>query len=319
MSRTRLLVVTYSPGEFLDELLTSVRHASHDAIPVTMVDNGSTDGAPERARDQGRAELVSSGSNLGYGRAVNLGASAATEEWLLVTNPDVRFEAGAVDKLLDAAHRWPRAAALGPGIVTDDGLLYPSARQIPRLRNGVGHALLGWAFPRNPWTVRYRRERHEPVEGRVGWLSGACLLLRREAFEEVGGFDPAYFMFFEDVDLCERLGLAGWDVVYVPESVVVHHGGHATSRNRDAMSWAHHQSAYRYLARRYCGPGLFPVRAVIWAGLRLRYLASRRNDRVLHGAPPTRPAELLPDVPAELLDELAGDGVTSLNQPQETP
>ena len=304
MTKVRLLVVTYSPGVFLDELLDSLAEATQHPVPVTLIDNGSTDGSPERARGRSGVQLVSSGGNLGYGRAANLGAEGRDEEWFIIANPDVRFEPESIDRLLDATERWPRAGALGPGIVTDDGLLYPSARQIPRLHNGVGHALLGWAWPNNPWTARYRRERHDPVEGRVGWLSGACLLLRREAFEAVGGFDSAYFMYFEDVDLCERLAEAGWDVVYVPDSVVVHHGGHATNRDRMGMSRVHHASAYRYLARRYSSPRQLPLRLIIRLGLALRYLASRRSKRVFHGAPPTRPADSLPDVEPALIAEL---------------
>ena len=102
--------------------------------------------------------------------------------------------------------RWPAGGAFGPAIVTPDGQLYPSARALPSLGRGIGHALAGWWWPTNPWTASYRQERESPVEGECGWLSGSALLVRREAFEAVGGFDPKYFMYFEDVDLCDRLG-----------------------------------------------------------------------------------------------------------------
>jgi N-acetylglucosaminyl-diphospho-decaprenol L-rhamnosyltransferase len=115
-------------------------------------------------------------------------------------------------------------------------------------------------------------------------------MVRREAFEAVGGFDENYFMYFEDTDLCERLDRAGWDVVYAPSATVVHHGGHATSRNLDAMSKAHHVSAYRYLSGRYSGIRWAPVRGLLRAGLWARYQLSRRVRRVLHGAQPTRSA-----------------------------
>src|SRR6185437_7241830 len=104
---------------------------------------------------------------------------------------------------------------LGPAILSPDGTLYPSARQLPSLGRGIGHALCGWWWPSNPWTAAYRRERGVPTERLAGWLSGSCMLVRREAFDAVGGFDPAYFMYFEDLDLCERIGRAGWQNVYV--------------------------------------------------------------------------------------------------------
>jgi N-acetylglucosaminyl-diphospho-decaprenol L-rhamnosyltransferase len=257
---------------------------------VTVVDNGSTDGSVEKVRAHPGIDLVESGSNRGYGGAANLGVARATEDWVLVVNPDVQFEKGSIDELLAVADRWPRAGALGPRIHTDDGMLYPSARDLPSLGRGIGHAAFGWVWPANPWTASYRRERGAPTEGVVGWLSGSCLMLRREAFLSVGGFDEGYFMYFEDTDLCDRLARAGWDVVYAPSATVVHAGGHATSRNLDAMSKAHHESAYRYLSRRYGGPVWAPVRGALRAGLWGRYQLSRRVRRVVHGAQPTRMA-----------------------------
>ena len=143
------------------------------------------------------------------------------------------WDVGALDVLLAAADRWPRAAALGPGIRTPTNDLYPSARGFPSLGRGIAHALLGWVWPSNPWTASYRRERTDAEERAIdGWLSGSCLLLRREAFVAVGGFDQTYFMYFEDTDLCERLLRAGWQNVYVPSAQVTHEGGHATETGR---------------------------------------------------------------------------------------
>jgi N-acetylglucosaminyl-diphospho-decaprenol L-rhamnosyltransferase len=290
MTRVRVVVVTYSPGDFLSDFLRSLPEASSTPVAVTVVDNGSTDGSVERVRAHPGVELVESGSNRGYGGAANLGFAHATEEWVLVVNPDIQFDPGAIDELLAVAERWPRSGALGPRIHTADGMLYPSARDLPSLGRGIGHAALGWVWPSNPWTASYRRERGTPVEGVVGWLSGACLLLRREAFTAVGGFDEGYFMYFEDTDLCERLSAAGWDIVYAPSATVVHHGGHATSRNLDVMSKAHHDSAYRYLSRRYRGARWAPLRGTLRAGLWGRYQLSRHIRRVVHGAQPTRTA-----------------------------
>ena len=236
------------------------------------------------------------GGNVGYGRAANLGSRGATSPWLLIVNPDVRWcEPGALDALMAAGERWASAGAFGPAIVTPDGQLYPSARALPSLGRGIGHALAGWWWPTNPWTAAYRAERGTPVEGECGWLSGSALLVRREAFEAVGGFDPKYFMYFEDVDLCDRLARAGWTSVYVPSAVVEHTGGHATRREPASMQRAHHTSAYRYLADRYRGLGWAPVRLVLRAGLMARYLLSRVSVKTAEGAAPTRSAELLDD------------------------
>lgn len=288
----RVVVVTYSPGESLGHFLDTLTSATGSAYDVVLADNGSTDGAPEAAAGPG-VRLLRTGGNLGYGKAANLGASGFDGDWLLVANPDVTWSPGALDQLLRAGHRWPEAGCLGPAIRTAGGQLYPSARAFPSLGRGIGHALFGWWWPANPWTRSYRAEAGSPVEGPTGWLSGSCMLLRREAFEAVGGFDPSYFMYCEDMDLCRRLAEAGWSNVYVPSAVITHLGGQATSRAAGLMLREHHRALYRYLARQYAGPALAPVRAVLGGGLLLRYLLATRVRAVGEGAAPTRSADLL--------------------------
>jgi N-acetylglucosaminyl-diphospho-decaprenol L-rhamnosyltransferase len=288
----RVVVVTYSPGDTLAGFLSSLRSATTVPYDVVLADNGSTDGAPEAAVSEG-VTLLRTGGNLGYGRAANLGAVGATGEWLVVANPDVEWEPGSLDALIQAAARWPAAGCLGPAIRTPEGQLYPSARAFPSLGRGIGHALFGWWWPANPWTRSYRSEAGRPVEGQTGWLSGSCMLLRREAFEQVGGFDPSYFMYCEDMDLCRRLAEAGWTNVYVPSAVVTHRGGHATSRAAAAMVAEHHRALYRYLARQYAGPRYALLRPLLAAGLFLRYLLARRVRSVGEGAAPTRSADVL--------------------------
>ena len=288
----RVVVVTYSPGRALTDLLTSLAAATTAPYEVVLADNGSVDGAPEAATGPG-VTLLRTGGNLGYGRAANAGAAGTAAPWLVVANPDVEWQPGSLDVLLDAASRWPSAGCLGPAIRTPDGQLYPSARAFPSLGRGIGHALFGWCWPSNPWTRSYRAEVGRPVEGPTGWLSGSCMLLRRSAFEAVGGFDPSYFMYCEDMDLCRRLSEAGFSNVYVPSAIVTHSGGHATSRVAVAMVAEHHRALYRYLSRQYAGPRYALLRPLLAVGLFLRYLLSRAVKSVGQGAAPTRSADLL--------------------------
>ncbi|MBM7805798.1 N-acetylglucosaminyl-diphospho-decaprenol L-rhamnosyltransferase [Geodermatophilus bullaregiensis] len=281
----RVVAVTYSPGEALEGFVTSLTEATARPVEVVLADNGSTDGVPEDVAARfDHVRLLRTGGNVGYGAAVNAGLAGVTEGYALVANPDVRFEAGAVDELLAVAARWPRAATVGPAIRTPEGELYPSARDLPRLSTGAGHALLGWAWPANPWTARYRREREAPRERTAGWLSGSCFLVDLEAFWSVGGFDPGYFMYFEDVDLAQRLGRAGFLHVYAPSAVVVHEGGHATRREPHRMQRVHHTSALRYLSGQYPGPRNAPLRGALRAGLGARMLTSYVSGRVAAGA-----------------------------------
>nr|WP_243850786.1 glycosyltransferase family 2 protein [Modestobacter marinus] len=291
----RVVVVTYSPGETLAAFLDSLAEATTRRYEVVLADNGSTDGVPERtARERPEVRLLRTGGNVGYGAAANAGLADLPTGYALIANPDVRFEPGSVDELLAAAARWPRAATLGPAIRTPEGAIYPSARDLPALSTGIGHALLGWVWPANPWTARYRREHEEIIERPAGWLSGSCFLADLGAFASVGGFDPGYFMYFEDVDLARRLGRRGWLNVYVPTAVVTHEGGHATRRSAHRMQRVHHTSALRYLSADYPGHRHAPLRAALRAGLGGRMLVSYVSSRVGAGAQPQQMADELP-------------------------
>jgi N-acetylglucosaminyl-diphospho-decaprenol L-rhamnosyltransferase len=271
--------VTYSPGDTLTTFLDSLAVATTRTVRVILADNGSTDGAPERAQERANVRLVPTGGNLGYGRGANRGVSELPNDvgWVVVANPDIEWRPGSLDTLMEATKRWPTGGAFGPLIRERNGEVYPSARLLPSLGRGIGHALLGRIWPGNPWTREYRQSDTEVTERVAGWLSGSCQLLRREAFDSVRGFDPRYFMYFEDVDLGDRLTRAGWRNIYVPSAEIVHEGGHAASRESAKMLAAHHRSAYQYLADRHRGPQWIPVLAVLKAGLQLRLKLETRR------------------------------------------
>ncbi len=272
-----VVTVTYSPGPHLERFLASLSLATERPVCVVMADNGSTDGTPQAAIERyPNVRLFHTGANLGYGTAVNRAVAQLAEtpdvddDWVIVANPDVQWGPGSIDALLEAATRWPRAGALGPLIRDPDGSVYPSARHLPSLVRGSMHAVVGPIWKRNPWTAAYRQERLEPTERPVGWLSGSCLLVRRSAFAQVGGFDERYFMYMEDVDLGDRLGRAGWLSVYVPSAEVLHHKGHSTGDDPASHLAAHHESTYMFLADRHSGWWRAPLRWVLRAALALR-------------------------------------------------
>jgi N-acetylglucosaminyl-diphospho-decaprenol L-rhamnosyltransferase len=275
------VAVTYSPGETLDRFLDTLAKATTLPVRVVLADNGSTDGEPERAAAAREdVTFLPTGGNLGYGGGANRGVASLPPSvgWVVIANPDVEWGEGSLDKLLAAAKRWPRGGAFGPLIRETTGEVYPSARLLPSLGRGLGHAVFGKVWSSNPWTREYRQEKAEITERPAGWLSGSCLLLRREAFDSVDGFDARYFMYFEDVDLGDRIGRAGWLNIYVPEAEVVHIGGHATASASERMLAAHHSSAYRYLADRHKGPQWAPVLLAVRLGLGLRLkLVTRRR------------------------------------------
>ncbi len=277
-----VVTVTYSPGSHLERFLSSLTVATDRPLTVVIADNGSTDGAPEEAVERfPGTRLLRTGANLGYGTAVNRAVAtvSAAEEFVLIANPDVVWGPGSIDELMSATGRWPGAGAWGPLIRDPDGAVYPSARHLPSLIRGGMHAVVGFVWKGNPWSKAYRQERTEPSERPVGWLSGSCLLVRRSAFESVGGFDERYFMYMEDVDLGDRFGRVGWLNVYVPDSEILHDKGHSTGREPARNLRAHHDSTYLYLSDRHGRWWQAPLRWTIRAALGVRAGAAVRRSR----------------------------------------
>jgi N-acetylglucosaminyl-diphospho-decaprenol L-rhamnosyltransferase len=277
--RAAVVTVSYNSGRFLSEFLESTRSASATdaSVPVVVADNGSQDADALADTTETRgARFIRLDRNRGYGGAVNEAVRQIDSSipWVLVSNPDVVMEPGSLDVLLEVAEADEGIGAVGPAIIEPDGSVYPSARRVPSLRTGLGHALLADLWPTNPWTRAYHRDGEHDERRTTGWLSGACVLVRRSAFDSLGGFDEGFFMYFEDVDLGYRLGRAGWTNVYEPAARVMHVGAHSTQNSSQHMRMVHHESAYRFLARKYGRWYLFPLRTVLRIGLAVRARAT---------------------------------------------
>ena len=265
-SGTAVVVVNHNTRVDLLQALRSLRGSGADQVVV--VDCGSTDGSVTAVREQHPGVEVVALPNIGFGRGANAGVARTRTASVVVANADTRFVPGgaaALGAYLDAHHD---VGAVGPLIRFPDGRLQLSARAFPSVGTAVGHALLGLWWPRNRWTRAYRlTDWDHQSERDVDWLSGACLALRRAAFDEVGGFDPAYFMFVEDVDLCWRLREAGWRTVFAPVTEVVHAIGGSTSSRRYRMIVEHARSLDRFFARRYADGWRRHARPLLRLGL----------------------------------------------------
>lgn len=250
------VVVNYETGDSLTRCVASLlADVSAGGPPdVVVVDNGSSDGSVATLR---RAfpdvRIVDAGGNVGYATAANTGTAATTADVVAVCNADLEVRPGTAAAML-AVFADPAVGAAGPRVLNLDGTTYPSVRRDPSLVDAIGHACLGWCWPRNPFTRRYRELDADPgVAREVDWASGAALWLRREAVDAVGGWDERYFMYLEDVDLGWRLGAAGWRVRYEPAGAVVHVGGLSTARRPYRMILEHHRSSYRFVSKRWHG------------------------------------------------------------------
>ncbi len=291
------VVVNYNAKEYLLQCVGSL--LSQGVALVVVADNGSTDGSEMALLERyPEAKWVPTGANLGYGTAANIGAAVVDSPYLLICNADVVVGQGSVTKLRSFLEGSPDVALVGPRVHGSNGALYPSARRFPDLLEAFGHGILGQFWVGNPFSRRYRMDDWDHAKARkVDWVSGACFLARRSAWDAVGGFDRAYFMYMEDVDLCWRLAKAGWSVAYEPAAEVVHAQGVSADRTPYRMLFAHHVSMWRFARRTENGKRrwLLPL---VMAGLAVRFgltvarraLAGHGLGRPLEGRDGGRPA-----------------------------
>jgi N-acetylglucosaminyl-diphospho-decaprenol L-rhamnosyltransferase len=261
-----VVVVNHNTREDLLACLATLRDTDPDEVVV--VDSGSTDDsleAVEAAYPEVRRVAL---PNVGFGRAANAGVALTSTASVVVANADTRFPAGSVRGMGGYLAAHADVGAVGPLVRFPDGRLQMSARAFPSLAQAFGHAAFGLWWPSNPWTRAYRlTDWDHESERQVDWVSGCCLALRRTAFDDVDGFDPAYFMFVEDVDLCYRLGQAGWRVMFSPVAEVTHAIGASVSRKRFRMAVEHARSLDRFFGRRYATGWKRALRPLIRLGL----------------------------------------------------
>ena len=257
------VVVSYNVCDLLLRCIASLRAEGVERIVV--VDNASKDGSAAAAAGEPGVEVVALSRNLGFGAAANRGAARTDTPYVVVCNPDVELEPGAIKALLAAAEGDATIGLVGPRIDTPAGELYPSVRRFPSLLDAVGHAFLSFLWPRNPFSRRYRMLDWDHGSAcDVDWVAGTFFLARRAAWDEVEGFDESFFMYLEDVDLCWRLHRAGWRVTYEPAARITHAIGRSTDQTPYRMIAAHHRSLFRYASKTATGPGraLLPLVAV---------------------------------------------------------
>ena len=247
-------VVSFNTRDLLDACLASLR-ADHDAgrAEVWVVDNRSTDGSPDMVAERHPwVRLIRSQENLGFGRAVNRVARESDAAWVAPANADLRFEPGAIAALLEAAERDPGAGAIAPRLILPDGSTQPSVRPFPGVGTSVLLASRAWKLsPRISHRLYLERSWDPDAAERVPWAAGAFLIVRREAFDAVGGFDEHWWMYGEDLDLGWRLADAGWPTRYEPSAVVHHeHSAATTEAFGDELDARWLGATYAWLIRR---------------------------------------------------------------------
>jgi GT2 family glycosyltransferase len=295
-------VVSWNTRELLARCLDSLQaEVQAGRASVSVIDNASTDGSAELVSSRyAWAELIALDENVGFGAAVNLAAARSRSPWIAVANADVELSDGALQKLLDAGERDPAAGIVAPRLVLPDGTTQHSVYSFPTLGFTVAFNLGAGAMSRQ-WGDRMLLEGlwNPDRPRRVDWAIGAFLLVRRAAWDGIGGFAPEHWMYAEDLDLGWRANAAGWRTRFEPSAVVRHHSAAATSQvwgdDRD-VRWQ--RSTYAWMLRRR-GPlitracalvnvvgaaarmALAAVPALVLGGdWRWRYRANRRWTRL---------------------------------------
>ncbi|WP_276961504.1 MULTISPECIES: glycosyltransferase family 2 protein [Ferrimicrobium] len=244
-STVAAIIVVYRSGS-IDPLVEQL--AAQGVTRVVVIDNGAIE--PFELTSTHASCVVHEigfGRNLGYGLAINRGLAMITESMVLIMNPDVTLHAGAVDALVSTAASSDTVGAVGPKVLDNVGDRYPSFRRFPSLWQSIRHGAVGWLAPKSSATRSYRMTDLNPDTAvTVPWISGACLLCPTDVVRKVGGFDPQYHLYMEDVDLCRRLSLFGYQIVYEPVAVVTHVGGTSSNQRKLRAVIDHHRSMAVY-------------------------------------------------------------------------
>ena len=293
---TVAVIVSYNVAPLLHECLASIAEAAEAGgitVHVVVIDNASSDHSIEVARANRNTTVVANTRNVGFGLACNQGiaiARAIGSEHVLFLNPDARLAPDALAALRNALETSPRHAIAGPDLRFPDGRPQPSRRRFPNLatllvestplqwRGGGIDGSAGWPLI-EPVIRRYQCADLADVPGTVDWISGACLLIRVTALAAVGGFDPAFFLYFEETDLAHRLRKSGWTCTYTPEARVFHHRSQSADQNIGARDRHYYASKMTYAARTLGTPLATLVRAehVVLFGVEALWQSFRGN------------------------------------------
>lgn len=239
MVKLSILIVNWNSKDYLRKCLASVRGVCNELAPqVIVVDNASFDGAEAMlAREFPEAEFIQSNTNLGFARANNLAFSRARGDYVLLLNPDTELIAGSVGALIACLESDATVGLAAPRLLNSDGSIQTSCvRSLPTpLNRALESDLLDRFLRRARRQSRAKAfDAEEPIE--VEAVSGACMLLRRSTFRQVGGFTEDFFMYGEDMDLCAKIRKVGLKVVHVPSARVIHHGGGASANQPGEFS-----------------------------------------------------------------------------------
>jgi N-acetylglucosaminyl-diphospho-decaprenol L-rhamnosyltransferase len=233
MPKLSIVIVSWNVRNLLRRCLASLA-AARDELPVEaiVVDGASADGSADMVEAEFPwVRLLRRSENVGFSRGNNLGLAAAGGRFLLLLNPDTEIVGDALVRMVHCLEAHPRVGALGPRLLYPDGRIQSSRRRFPTLATALFEST--WLQPVAPPSILrryYMLDRPDDAISQVDWVTGACLLVRREAYEAAGPLDEGYFMYSEEMEWQRRIRTAGWQIVYYPEAEVIHHEGKSSEQ-----------------------------------------------------------------------------------------
>ena len=274
--KVTVVIVSFETRDTLLETLTALAGSDGPTIETVVVDNASSDGSRDAVRARfPAASVIANAENLGFARACNQGLRETRAPLVLFLNPDATLTPGALATLVRVVESHPRIGIVGPRTRSSNGdIQISTGPDLTLVSEWRQRRLVLGVARRDPRALTEAEARHA-VEHAPGWVSGACLLARREAIDAVSGFDEGFFLYEEDADLCRRLRAAGWQVVFTPDAEARHAKGRSMARAPERARLEYHRSHLRYY-RKHCG---LPQRAL----LRL-LLAGRAGVELARGA-----------------------------------
>jgi GT2 family glycosyltransferase len=265
-----IIIVSWNVRRDLEVCLRSLRDNSDFPHEIIVVDNASADDTLQMLQAYPEVQLIANPDNRGFAAANNQGLAVARGDWLLLLNPDTIVPPSGLRTLLNFARAHPKAGVIGPRLLNPDGSLQYSCRHFPTISAAMfRHTFMGRLFPH----IRSMRDylmcdwpHDEPRE--VDWLSGACMLINRQAYTQIGGLDEGFYWGSEDVDYCYRMHQAGWKVLYTPQPAIVHAIGRSTDQAIIPTIIRTHRSMQRLYAKHLAHNGF--ERLLVTGGIWLR-------------------------------------------------